>query len=352
MFFFSKTRSLLGIDIGTSYIKAVQLKRGAGKPILENYGLVNVVYPIDSQIKFDAVKQTAEILIQLYQRAGFTTKQAVLSIPSNIAFVSILTLPPMPEPEMEKSIEYQAKKYIPLSISDVNLGWQILDDIDHKSFQQKDVIPRVKVLLTAVPKNVIKNYLQVSEMAGLEVKALEIESLSMIRSLITPEERGGVLIVDIGAKATILSFVYQGYLFATRHLTIGGDSITTSIANSMGINFERADQMKRNIIESQAFTSPAQYIVRNMIGIIKNEIQQFIRMTEDQNRVISKIILTGGGSKMVGLPEALNGLAGKIEYGNPLLGVSFSSMLENKLSALAPQLSVSIGLAMRRDIKS
>lgn len=350
MFFFSKNSSLLGIDIGTSYIKAVQIKKAADKPLLESYGVVNVLYPAESKIQFDAVKQTAEILAQLYSKAGFTTKRAVVSVPSNVAFVSVLNLPPMPEKEMEKSIEYQAKKYIPLPIADVNLGWQVLEETEFKSPQQKETISRVKVLLTAVPRNVINNYLRVMEMAGLEVAALEIESLSQIRSLIGPEEKNGILIIDIGAKSTILSFVSSGYLFSTRHLTIGGDTITTSIATSMGISFERADQMKKTAFGPDTL-SPATKIARNIVELIKNEIQQFIRMTENQSRELSKIVLTGGGSKMPGLEEEFKGLVPKIEYGNSLSKISFDPKLENKLSILSPQLAVSIGLAMRRDLK-
>lgn len=309
--------------------------------------MVNVIYPTESQAKFDAVKQTAEILGQLYEKAGFTTKKVSLSVPSNVAFVSVLNFPPMPEKEMQKSVEYQAKKYIPLPISEVNIGWQILEETLLKS-PHKDAIPEIKVLLTAVPRNVINNYLRVMELVGFEVAALEIESLSLIRSLVDAEAKDGILIIDIGAKSTILSYVHQGHLMATRHLTIGGDSITSSIANSMGISFERAEQMKRAVLAPNV-VSPAAQISRNVVELIRSEVQQFMRMTENESNGIARIILTGGGSKMPGLAEKFSALGPKVEFGNPLAKLNFPPELENKLVMLAPQLSVACGLALRQE---
>jgi len=351
MFRFSKSTSLLGIDIGTSYIKAVQLKPVIDKFQLESYGVVNVVYPTESQIKFDAITQTAEILKALHERAGFTTKKVAVSVPSNVAFVSILNFPPMAEKEMQKSVEYQARKYIPLPINDVNLGWQILEEVaPPKVPNQKDGAPKIKVLLTAVPKNVINNYMRVMELADYEVAALEIESLSLIRSLTNGTDKENIIVIDIGAKATILSFINQGSLQATRHLTIGGDTITSSIANSMGISLERAEQMKRSSFGPSSVT-PAVQIVKNIIELIKVEISQFIKMTENQNKGSTKLVLTGGGSKLPGLADEFSSLTLAVKEGNPLEGLIFEPQLENKLSALSAQLAVAIGLAMRADIR-
>ncbi|MEK9181218.1 MAG: type IV pilus assembly protein PilM [Patescibacteria group bacterium] len=346
MFFFSKSNSVLGIDIGTSYVKAVQLKKGSPSPILESYGVVNVIYPTESVERFDAVKQTAEILKALYAKAGFTTKKAVISIPSNVAFVSILTVPKMSDKELQKSIEYQAKKYIPLPIMDVNLGWQILEDPSSNKAGSLEAA-RVKVLLTAVPKNVISNYARLIELAGFEPLAMEPESLSLIRSLVDTQDRSGLLIVDVGAKSTSLSLVEKGYLWSTRHLTVGGDTITATIAKNMGLSFDRADQMKRSSDFGSNVVSPVTQVTQNIIEMIKSEIQQLVRIAENQGKKISKIILTGGGSKISGFEQDFLSLGLKVEKGNPLKSVAYNKSVESKLLQLHPQLAVSMGLALR-----
>lgn len=353
MFRLSKPDSLIGVDIGTSFIKAVQIKQALDKFELESYGVVNVVYPTESQMKFDAITQTAEIIKALHHRAGFTTKKVAVSLPSNVAFVSILNFPPMTEKEMQKSVEYQAKKYIPLPIADVNLGWQVVEETKILKTPDKDspeLATKVKVLLTAVPKNVINNYLKVMEAVGYEVLALEIESMSLVRSLVPPGDKSSYVILDIGARSTILSFISQGSLQVTRHLTIGGDSITASIANSMGISLERAEQMKRNRFEPNSLT-PSVQIVKNVIDLIKFETQQFIKMTENQSKNPVKLVLTGGGSKLPGLDRELGALAVEVSEGNPFARVSFDQKLSDKMGVLSAQLAVAIGLAMRNDIR-
>src|SRR3989344_4612963 len=350
MFFFSKSSSTLGIDIGTSSIKAVQLKKENDKFILESYGLVNVYYPADSAAKIDVVAQTANVLRTLYERSRFSCKRIIMSLPSNLAFVSILNFPPMSEKEIQKSVEYQAKKYIPLPMSDVNLGWQLLEEAQPPKTPSKlvtaDDLAKMPVLLTAVPKTVINNYVSLAEQAGFEVVALEIESLSLIRSLIGEQDMSSILLVDIGAKSTILSVVHHGYLWATRHLSIGGDTITTSIAHSMGLSFERAEQMKRTSFQ-EGPASPAFGVTRNVIEIIKQEVQQIIRITENQGKKISKIILTGGGSKLPGLIEEFKNLSPKVETGNPFTQITRNPQVVDHLNDMAPQLAVSVGLAMR-----
>ena len=347
MLFFSKSSSVLGVDIGTAYIKAVQLKKGQAKPILESYGLVNVAYPTDSMEDFDPVVQVAQILKALHEKAKFTTKQVVVSLPSNVAFVSILDMPPLSDKELPKSVEYQARKYIPLPLTDVSLGWQILEDPRQlKSPEGVKTEGKLKILLTAVPNNVIANYRRLFELAGLEIQAVEIESLSVIRSLLAEEESGGALIVDIGAKATILSLVYGRYLWSTSYVSAGSDTITSSIAKSLGVSFERAEEFKRDSLSS-GVDSPVTSITRTVIDLIKSQIQQLALISENQGKKISKLILTGGGSQIPGLELEFSSIFPTVEFGRCLDRVSYAPDLEERLTRVSSQLSVAIGLAMR-----
>jgi len=350
--FFSKTKrkSILGIDIGTSFIKAVQLKKEKnGQPyVLESYGIVRVVYPVHpKEGKIDPIKQTAEVLKELHARSKFTTKEVSLSLPSNVAFVSVMELPPMPESEIQRSVEYKAKKYIPLPLSEVNLSWQILEEYAKtESPAQKNNSGKINILITAVAKSVVENYVRLAQLAGLDLSVLEIESLSTMRSLVKPDDSEGKIIIDIGAKSSIISLLYRGYLRASRHLSVGGDSITNSIAKSLGVSFDRAEQMKFSTLANE--TNPAvAHLAQAVLEIIKSETQQLIRVAENHGQKIEKVILTGGGSRLLGIENNFIDLVPKVERGNPLAEINYNPLLKNKLNNLAPQLAVAIGLAMR-----
>lgn len=356
MLFFGN-KKVLGLDIGTSYIKAVQLRQGGKLPELESYGMVNVVYPKESKGKVNVLSQTAEIIRNLFERSQFSSTKAVVSLPANVVFVSILDLPSMPDKDLQQSIEYKAKKYIPLPLSEVNLSWQKLGDgqglktptFPKKNGQAEQKIPEggeVQVLLTAVAKNVVNNYLQILDLAGLEPVALEVETLSQIRALVDPGNSLGTLIVDIGAKTTNLTLVSNGYLHGSRHLTVGGDSITESIASSLGISFDRADEMKKNAFANRGAVPPL-HATKTTLGVIKSECEQLMKIMTGQGKQVSKIILTGGGTQLPNLEKEFQTLGSKIERGNPLQKISYDKDLQGKLITLSPQLTVALGLALR-----
>ena len=347
MSFFSRSSSILGVDIGTAYIKAVQLKQDADQPILESYGLVNVSYPTETAEELDPVVQVAQILKALHEKARFTTKQVIVSLPSNVAFVSILEMPPLSEKELPRSVEYQARKYVPLPLADVSLGWQILEDArELKVPEGVKHEGKIKVLLTAVPNNVLANYRRLFELAGLEIKAVEIESLSVIRSLLSQGNEEGVLIVDIGAKSTILSLIFGQYLWSTYYVSAGSDTVTSSIAKSLGVSFERAEAFKRETMDSD-LNSPVIAITRTVTDLIKSQIQQLILISENQGKKISKLILTGGGSQIPGIDKEFLSVFPVVEFGNCLGRVSYAPALEGRIGQVAPQLSVAVGLALR-----
>jgi len=368
--FFGQTKKILGLDIGTSYIKAVELKKTEDKPEISSYGMVNVIYPSVESHKIDILKETSVILSKLYDKSGFTTKKAIISLPANVAFVSVMDLPPMPEKDMQKSVEFQAKKYVPLPLNEVNLSWQILSQKsakivpDEPKKDPKDsVVPNgilkanlnftskksepmeTKILLTAVAKNVINNYLKVIQDSGIEPTALEIETLSQIRSLITPGEKGTSMIIDIGAKATTMTIVNDGALWATKSLSVGGDSLTRSISRSMGVSFSRAEVMKRDN-GSDIRSAMAQFSMQIVDSII-SEASQLNRIMSDQGRNIEHVIITGGGSSLPTLTEKLKAISPKIMYGDPLINVSYDPAYQKKLEAVEQQLTVAIGLALR-----
>ncbi|OGE95658.1 MAG: hypothetical protein A3H72_03080, partial [Candidatus Doudnabacteria bacterium RIFCSPLOWO2_02_FULL_48_8] len=281
---FGKPKSQLGVDIGTSNIKIVQLRPKDNKFVLETYGTVNVAYQLSNKDSISSITQTAQLLKNLLQKSGVTTHKVIASLPNSVVFTSVIEMPKIPEDELGTAIEFEAKKYVPLPLEEVALSWSVIEERTKKITKDtKDTNlgsptgnTKTKVLLTAVPTAVVDNYIKVFHEAGLEPEALEIEALSLIRSLVG-EDLNTIVLIDVGAKNTSINLVDNGYLRLSKNLTVGGDTVTTSIAQSLSVNFARAEQFKKDFgLTSQNQQIPQ--VMRPILDIIKNETVQLINL--------------------------------------------------------------------------
>ena len=146
MFFsglFAKNKSILGVDIGTSNIKIAQISHGE-KVVLDTYGMVNTSYQLGGKNDDIAVEQMAKLLKQLIVKAGVTTSRCMISLPNSAVFTSVITLPKMNEKDLGTAVEFEAKKYVPLALSDIGLSLSSIEDSKHGREQ-------LKILITAVP---------------------------------------------------------------------------------------------------------------------------------------------------------------------------------------------------------
>ncbi|MBL8029781.1 MAG: type IV pilus assembly protein PilM [Candidatus Doudnabacteria bacterium] len=340
MFFnnlFTKKSSVVGIDIGTANIKVAQIAH-VNEPVLETYGMVNAPYVLGASHGAEAVEKTAEILKRLFDKAGITTNQCVISFPNSSVFTSVLELPNMDESEMTSAVEFEAKKYVPLALSDIDLSWTVLS---------KDVLSgkTVKILLTAVPKQITQNYLAVLGKLGLKAQAGEIEALALIRSLIGGEKLNCV-IIDIGSKATSLNIVENGFLRLSRNLNVGGETITQKISESLRISLPRAEQFKKDFGVSSSTFMPE--TIKPVLNIIKNEVKQLLMIYQSQNVRVDKLVLVGGGAFLPGISDFFSDLKVKVELGNPLKNIAFSQDVESILKRYNLNLAIAIGLALRK----
>ena len=341
MFFsklFGKKNSILGVDIGTANIKIAQISH-ADKPILETYGVVNINYQLGGKNDELAVQQMANILKALMEKAAVSTKRCVISFPNSAVFTSVIGLPKMSDKEMASAVEFEAKKYVPLALSEVDLSWSIIADSAASDTQ-------AKVLLTAVPKQITKNYMRVFALAGLNPEVGEIEALALIRSLIGASPINCV-IIDIGAKTTGLNIIENGFLRLSRNLNIGGDTITNKIAESLNISQFRAEQFKKDFGVSSATFIPD--TIRPILNIIKNEVKQLLTIYQSQKVNVEKVLLVGGGANLPGIAGFFEDLNIKVELGNPLASVGYSQSLEPILKRYALSLPIAIGLALRQE---
>ncbi len=335
--FFSKQKTILGVDIGTSDIKIAQITHGSVNT-LDTYGLVNLSYHIDTKSSDQAISETAKILKELVTQARVTTKKCVISLPNSAVFTSVIEMPKMSDKELNSAMDYEAKKYVPLPFSEVAMSWSIVSTNPANN--------SVNVLLTAVPKLVRESYIKVFELAGLELEIIEIEALALIRALVADPSLNSV-IIDIGAKTTGLNFVKQGFLHLTRNLNVGGDTVTDRIAETLHISAVRAEQFKKDFgVAESSFIPEA---IKPILAVVKNEVKQLLTIYQSHGVTVNNLILAGGGANIPGITQFFQDLGPKVELGSPLKKVGYPVAAEPVLKRFQLHLPIAIGLALREN---
>lgn len=339
--FFSKKQAILGVDIGTANVKIAQISKdeAQGRYVLDTYGMVNMTPQLGTKSSESSIVEMAKVLKALLDRAHVTTKRCAISFPNSVVFTSVIELPKMEEKELGAAVEFEAKKYVPLALSEVDLAWTPVERLTSDKLNGNQ-----KILLTAVPKQVTQDYMRVFALAGLDPEVGEIEALALIRSLIGNAPINCV-IIDIGARSTGLNFIQNGYLRLSRNLNVGGDTITHKISQTLNISLARAEQFKKDFGVSQNTFVPES--VKPILNIIKSEVKQLLTIYQSQNVQVEKIILVGGGASLPGLTDFFEDLKIKVELGNPLQAISYSQSLQPILKRYALSLPIAIGLALR-----
>lgn len=341
----------LGIDIGTSNIKIVELSQSSGGVALENYGILETYGYLDrpnaaiQSSYFKIVEETSvDLLKKLLKSFKPRTKRAVISLPIFSSFVTIFEMPLTDEKEISRAIPFEAKKYIPLPLDELTVDWAIINDGARGG---KNISS--KILLIAIPKDLIRRYQRIAKDVGLDVVAFELESVALARSLLG-QNKAPVLILDVGAQSTNVAIVENGYLMSNENLSTAGSEITHVIAQGLGISKERAEEFKRvkgfNVEPQEA------EVVNLMLPVIDyfgNEISRSLNMYKEKTGVeIKNVILAGGTANLPGLEQYLSQqLELNVQRAWPFTNISYQQFLEPLLKEIGPSLAVATGLALR-----
>ena len=338
--FFQSKKTVLGVDIGTSNIKIAEISfADPATAVLATCGVVNSPYQLSDKNDRSSIAQIAGILKNLCLKAGVSTKRCIISLPNSAVFTSVVELPQMSHKELSSAVEFEAKKYVPLALSDVDLSWSLIGAPNPGQAVQK-------ILLTAVPKQITKDYMEIFGLAGLEPFVGEIEALALIRSLVGSSPDNCV-IIDIGSKNTGLNIIEGGLLRLSRNLNIGGETITKKIAQTLNVSFLRAEQFKRDFGVTGGTFLPE--TVKPVLALIKNEVKQLLTIFQSHSAQLNKIILAGGGANLPGIVDFFSDLGVPVSLGNPLETVGYSKQLEEVLKRYALSLPIAIGLALRKE---
>jgi len=359
--FSKKPKSILGLDIGTSSIKMVQLKKEEDKFRLETYGEVSPAGYLDrlnDSFQTTSLKTlevvTREMIRMLLEKAETTTKHVVMSIPVFSSFTSIIEMPEMAEKELARAVEFEARKYIPIPLSEVVLDWKIIEsgmikgELSPRPFQGK------RILLIAVPKEVINKYIRIADALDLKIKALELESFSFARSLVVGE-KNPICVLDIGARATSFTIIDNGIIQMSHGLDIAGAEMTRLLASSLGVTFKRAEDFKVahgiNHQENAEQRTDIKEALTNLLDEIINESERMVGTYHSKtDKKIEKMILNGGSAQMEGLKEyAEKKLGVKTIVADPWTKIIYPPRLQPILKEIGAQFSVAVGAAMRED---
>src|SRR6185369_5721000 len=238
--------SMLGLDIGTTSIKMVEIARGEKMPKFLNYGILeskgsltrsNTALQSSSLKLFD--REAANFLKVLIEKMKPHTNAIAASLPVFSAFTTVLSFPQMAPEELAKAVAFQARQYIPLPLSEVALDWSKVGEYeDEKGFKYS------QILLISVPNTEIRKYQDMCKAAGLVLQSLEVESVSLTRMLIGTDPTP-TYIVDIGSRSTGISIADKGTLRFSSQTDFAGASLTQALATSLSINPVRAEELKK-----------------------------------------------------------------------------------------------------------
>ncbi len=343
---FHAKESYVGIDIGSSSIKIVELKKEGGKARLLTYGFSENPLDLDKMNN----QEIADVITEIYQKSDIASRQTVSALSTFSVFSSIISLVGLGKnnKDIDSAVQWEAKKVIPLPIEEIILDWKkINDNKKNKDITKKDDI---KVLLTGAPKTLVKKYVEIFKLAKINLLSLETETFALIRSLLG-NDKSTVMIVEIGASTSNVTIAKESIPLLSRSVDIGGKTITEAISNNLNIGKERAEQFKYdmgiNTTDSQEGSIPKAII--ETISPIVNEIKYALDIFQNQGKEkVEKIVLTGGSALLLNLPGYLSKLLNlNVIVGNPWHRVSYPVDLEPSLNELGPRLAIAIGLAMR-----
>jgi len=345
--------SYLGVDIGTTSIKVVEVKQGKHLPELVNYAVLEAgdyLGRSNSALQSSTLKLFDQEVIEFLKAALHRMKPAstevIASIPVFSAFLTVLNFPDMTSAELEKTITFQAGQYIPLPISEVAIEWIKVGEFeDERGYKQQ------QVLLISVPQEQIAKYQKIFQEAGLTLRVLEIESLGLARALVGGDPTP-TLIIDIGSRSTNISFVERGLLRFNSQTDFAGASLTQALVASLNINPRRAEELKR---EKGIVATGADYelstIMLPFLDVIINEVKKAHFSYKSQfpaSAPIERVVLAGGGSNLTGIEKYVaREMELSVVKAAPLVRFEYSPILEPVVGELNPLMSVALGLALR-----
>jgi type IV pilus assembly protein PilM len=346
LFSISKDNLFLGIDIGDSSLKMVELKKKGRKISLSNYAFSENIMDVNFT-KVEDLAYLSQVILKVRKEAGITATKVTASLPNFAVFSSIINLTNVDKKNILTAVNEEARKVIPLPLEEMVLDWKIIPGPDGK-------IPtrgNMRVFLTGSPKKLVRKYVEVFKKTGLNLVSLETETFSLVRSLVGSDKEA-VMVVEIGANSTDMFVIKESIPVFNRSLSVSSSTITKALAEQLGLEYSQAEQFKidlANAADKQGGAAELSPLIAKTIEPIVTGIQYLLDFFRSQTKEeVNKIILSGGGAMLLNLPEYLSErLNLKVIIGDAWNRVEYPEELRPVLQEVGAKLSVAIGLAMR-----
>jgi type IV pilus assembly protein PilM len=344
-------RQLVGLDIGSSGIKLVQLKENRGRYVLQKFGFK----PLEPEVIVDGTVmdegRVVSAIKELFDELNVKVKQVAVSISGHAVIIKKISLPPMPDDELEGQVKLAAEQYIPFDINEVNIDFHVLPPAEGDAAEGE-----MSVILVAAKKDKINELTELVKGAGLfpmvmDVDAFAIENMHAINYPMSREET--TALVNVGASVMNINIVSKGTSLFTRDIPIGGNRYTESIQRELGLSYEDAEAVKKGGKTSGSNqAAAAQSVIESVNAEVASEIARtidYFKSTVTEGDV-QQVLLCGGGAQIAGLVKQLRDrMQAVVEIANPFAEVdtSGSDFDQATLADLAPMASVGVGLALR-----
>ncbi len=346
---FGKKKNAAGLDIGSSSIKMVELEGKMSNLSLASLGFENLPGDtiIDGQIM--ELNVVSDVIQSVCTNHQVKADRVVTGVSGHSVILKNIVLPAMSREELEESIDWHAEEHIPYDLADVSLDYQVTGETDEST----------NVLIAACKRERIDNIKQAIQLAGKSPVVIDVDTFALQNCYevnYKPTEDDVVTLLNIGASTMNVNIVKGTRSLFTRDITVGGSQFTDVLQRSLGLNFQQAEAVKRGVtnavegIEEKSIEP----LMNNVTEIVAMEIQKtfdFYRATtEDNETVVGKILISGGGSKLVGLAQELSErLELPVEVLDPFRNIKVDTKKfdPDYLQEIVPEMAVAVGLALR-----
>lgn len=346
---FGKKKSVAGLDVGSSSIKMVELDGKVNSLNLVSLGFENLPDNtiVDGQIM--ELNTVSDVILSVCSNHQINANQVVTGVSGHSVIIKNIVLPPMSQEELEESIDWHAEEHIPYDLSDVNLDYQVIAETPEAT----------QVLIAACKRERIDNIKQAIQLAGKLPIVIDVDTFALQNCYeinYQPDASQVVTLLNIGASTMNVNIVQGTRSLFTRDITVGGSQFTDVLQRSLGLSFQQAEAVKRGVSEAVEGLEEKSIepLMSNVTEIVAMEIQKtfdFYRATsEDNETVVQKILISGGGSKLAGLAEDLSArLELPVEVLDPFRNIKVDTRKfdPDYLSEIMPEMAVAVGLAAR-----
>ncbi|HET6622845.1 MAG TPA: type IV pilus assembly protein PilM [Candidatus Saccharimonadales bacterium] len=332
------------LDIGTTAIRAIQLSGSHNAWTLERYGIAPVDLRVSTSDAAEDQRKLAEIITTVIGQSGIRSRNVILGIPSNKMFATVIDMPDMPKEELANTIKYQAEQYIPMSIDEAKIDWTVIG----KSINDPT---KNEILLASVANSFSESRLDLVEGLGLNVLAIEPDSLGLVRSLLPAGVADGRLIVEIGDFATDIVMTCGDNPRLIRSIPTGFQTLVKAATQNLNVQPNQAQQfimkfgLQPDKLEGQVLRA-MEATLEQFVSEIDKSVKFFKTRYPSVN--VSGMIVSSYGVTIPGLSHYLGEKVGlTAEIGNPWQRVRVSTADQTKLQPMSAQFAVAIGLAQR-----